>query len=116
MDVTAIVRSENKRPRIDHHALTTIVGDPCDPTFLASVFSGQDVVISTLGGRRPTNSATSVYYRSASAIVKAADGKDLERVLVISTALLFPSRTLFEKVLRLVARANVRSAFLIRLY
>jgi putative NADH-flavin reductase len=90
MDVTAVVRSASKQPDIRHEKLTVMVGDPCDAAFLKPVFRGQDAVISTLGGRRPTRSATSVYFRSADAIVEAAWDTGLKRVLVTSTALLFP--------------------------
>jgi putative NADH-flavin reductase len=110
MDVTAVVRSAGKQPGTRHDRLIFKVGDPCDPTFLKRVLRGQDVVISTLGGRSPTKTATSVYFRSASAIVEAARDTGLNRVLVTSTALLFPARTLLEKILRFVVPNVVRSA------
>lgn len=110
IDVTAVVRSPDKAPAIRHERLSVIVGDPCDPAFLKTVFPGQDAVISTLGGRAPTKAATSVYYRSAEAIVDAARETGLKRVLVTSTALLFPEQPLMGKVLRLVVPHVVRSA------
>lgn len=109
-DVTAVVRSHDKQPSIKHERLTATIGDPCNPEFLTKVFRGQDVVISTLGGRRPTKAATSVYFQSADAIVAAACDTGLKRVLVTSTALLFPPRTLVEKILSLIVRHIVRSA------
>ncbi|MEL6205160.1 MAG: NAD(P)-binding oxidoreductase [Pseudomonadota bacterium] len=109
-DVTAVVRSANKAPAIRDERLSVIVGDPCDPAFLKHVLLGQDVVISALGGRRPTKAATSVYYRSADAIVQAASDTSVKRVLVTSTALLFREQTLMGKLLRFLVPNVVRSA------
>ena len=104
-EVTAVVRSEVKRPSIQHANLTVAVGDPCDPGFLAETFAGKDAVISTLGGRAPTKKATSIYPRSAEAIVDAASQSGLKRVLVTSSALLFDTGRLIDKILvRLVHR------------
>jgi hypothetical protein len=105
-----VVRSASKQPDIRHEKLTVMVGDPCDASFLKRAFRGQDTVISTLGGRRPTRSATSVYFRSADAIVDAAWDTGLKRVLVTSTALLFPRRRLMDGILRSLVPNVVRSA------
>lgn len=110
MNVTAVVRSEEKRPDIRHERLSVMIGDPCDACFLKSALRGQDALISTLGGRRPTKAATSVYFRSAEAIVDAAWDTGLKRVLVTSTALLFPARRLTDKLLRILVPNVVRSA------
>lgn len=110
MNVTAIVRSEDKSPVIESDKLTTAVGDPCDPFFLAEIFQGKDAVISTLGGRIPTRKATSIYYRAAQAIVDAALKTGLKRILVTSTALLFPPRTLSDRILPLIVRHTAQSA------
>ena len=109
-DVTAIVRSEDKRLDLEDDNLTTMLGDPCDPNFLSRAFRGKDVVVSTLGGRTPTKTATSVYYRSAEAIVEAARDTGLKRVLVTSTALLFPPRSLLDRLLPMIVRNTVSSA------
>lgn len=110
MDVTAVVRSAKRAPDIQHRRLHVAVGDPCDPVFLTSVFRAHDAVISTLGGRLPTKAATSVYDRSARAIVDAASATGIKRVLVTSTALLFADQTLLGRILRLVVPNVVRSA------
>ena len=110
MFVTAVVRSDSKRPKVQHPNLKTVIGDPCDPTFLKTVLSGQDALISTLGGRAPTKSATSVYYRSVDAIVEAAWDTGLKRVVVTSTALLFPEQTMLGTLLRYLVPNVVRSA------
>lgn len=108
--VTAVVRSEDRRPNIDHDHLKVVVGDPCDPRFLAEVLRDQDALISTLGGRRPTKSATSIYYRSAQAIVEAARETGLKTVVVTSSALLFSTGRWVDKVLAFLVRNVVRSA------
>ena len=110
MEVTAVVRADHKRPKQQHPNLKTVVGDPCDPAFLKTVLCGQDALISTLGGRAPTKAATSVYYRSADAIVEAAWDTGVKRVLVTSTALLFPEQTLLGQILRYLVPNVVRSA------
>ncbi len=110
MDVTAVVRTADRRPDIQHDRLAVVVGDPCDPEFLKQVFRGQDAVVSALGGRLPTKAATSVYSRSADAIVSAAWETGLKRVLVTSTALLFREQTLAGRILRAIVPNVVRSA------
>ena len=108
--VTAVVRSENKCPKTQHPNLKTVVGDPCDAAFLKTVFEGHDALISTLGGRAPTKTATSVYYIAANAIVEAAKETGLKRVLVTSTALLFPNQPKLGAVLRFLVPNVTRSA------
>lgn len=110
LHVTAVVRDASKRPDVTHEHLRVLVGDPCDATFLAGAMAGQDALISTLGGRMPSKAATSVYYRSAEAIVAAAQETGLQRVLVTSTALLFEEQTLMGEVLRFVVPNVTRSA------
>lgn len=108
--VTAVVRSEEKRLATKHDRLNVIVGDPCNPKFLGKVFIGQDAVISTLGGKSPTRSATSIYWKSADAIVEAARNSGLKKVAVTSSALLFPRRGILDKILATLAGNVVRSA------
>lgn len=108
--VTAVVRSEARRPAIRHDRLTVVIGDPCDPKLLARAFRGQDAVVSTLGGRLPTKTAMSVYHLSAGAIAKAARDTGLKKVVVTSTALLFPPRRWVDRFLAIIARHAVRSA------
>ena len=110
MDVTAVVRSTGKKPTISHERLKFVVGDPCEGDFLKHTLRGQDAVISTLGGRRPTKAATSVYYRSADTLVDAACDNGLRRVLVTSTALLFREQNMMGKILRRLVPNVVRSA------
>ncbi|MEM0948740.1 MAG: NAD(P)H-binding protein [Pseudomonadota bacterium] len=99
MEVTAVVRSAKKMPANQNERLTVLIGNPCDKKFLKHVLHGQDAVISALGGRKPTRAATSVYYRSADALVDAAWETGLRRILVTSTALLFDGQTVAGKIL-----------------
>ncbi|WP_407494924.1 NAD(P)H-binding protein [Pseudooceanicola sp. MF1-13] len=108
--VTVVVRSDDKRPSIKHNHLDLVVGDPCNPKFLTQVFKGKDAVISTLGGRTPSKAATSVYWKSADAIVEAAWNAGLRKVAVTSSALLFPRTRLFDMLLATMVRNVVKSA------
>lgn len=108
--MTAIVRSEAKRPSLRHDRLRVMIGDPCDPKFLMHAFKGQDAVISALGGRSPTKTATSVYWKSADAITEAAWNSGLKRIAVTSTALLFPSDRFADRVLKRLVPNVVQSA------
>lgn len=108
--VTAVVRSDARRPIIQHDQLNVVVGDPCDPKFLSGVFPDQDAVISTLGGRTPTKKATSIYWMSADAIAEAAWNTGLRKVAVTSSALLFPPKRLVDRLLIIIARNVVQSA------
>ena len=67
-------------------------------------------MISTLGGRRPTKKATSIYHMSANAIARAAQDAGLKKVVVTSSALLFPRRRLLDKVLVSIVPNVVQSA------
>lgn len=73
------------------------------------MFRDHDAVVSALGGRLPTKAATSMYFRSAKAIVDTASTTGLKRVLVTSTALLFHDQTPLGKLLRFVVPNVVRS-------
>lgn len=110
IEVTAVVRCAKKHPGIRHERLTVAFGDPCDAEFLRPVFRGQDAIISTLGGRLPTKSATSVYHRSAHAMADAGSATGLARAVVTSTALLFPPERLSDRLLRRFVPNVVRSA------
>jgi nucleoside-diphosphate-sugar epimerase len=108
--VTAVVRSEAKRPSTAHGHLNVVIGDPCDPKFLTEVFRNQDVVISTLGGRYPTKKATSIYWMSANAITEAAWNTGVKNIVVTSTALLFPPKRWLDRLLAVLVRNVVQSA------
>jgi hypothetical protein len=58
----------------------------------------------------PTKTACTIYSESAIAIVEAMGECRVKRLLVTSTALLFPSEKLLDRFLRIVAKNNARSA------
>jgi putative NADH-flavin reductase len=88
--VTALVRVEGRLADVTHPNLCVEVGSPCDPGALASLLPGHDVVISTLGPRWPTQRAAAIYPDSARALVEAMPGSGVHRLLMTSSALLFP--------------------------
>lgn len=108
--ITAVVRSDDKRLGIRHSNLRVAVGDPCDPTFLVTIFEGQDAVVSALGGRSPTRRATSIYWKSADAIADAAVTSGLRKIAVTSSALLFPRKRLADRLLAALVPNVVQSA------
>lgn len=108
--VTALVRSEDRLADVNHPRLKVHVGNVCDPDALKQILPGHDVVISTLGPRTPTKAACAIYSESATAIVKAMKESGVNRLLVTSTALLFPSDKLIDRILGFIARHNARYA------
>lgn len=111
-DVTAVVRSKDKLADIDHPNLNVLAGDVCEPEALQQILPGHDVVISTLGPRSPTKAACRIYSDSAVAVVDSMQKCGISRLLVVSTALLFPSSKLLDRVLRFIARNNAHNASL----
>ena len=108
--VTALVRAEGKLGDVSHERLEIRVGNACDPKVLEAILPGHDVVISTLGPRLPTKAATAIYSDSATSIVDAMQGSDVNRLLVTSSALLFPSDRLLDGVLRRLTPNVVKEA------
>ena len=108
--VTALVRAEGRLAGLSHERLEVHVGSACDPKVLEALLPGQDAVISTLGPRRPTKASAAVYSGSASAIVDAMQGSGVNRLLVTSSALLFPSGRLLDRVLRRLTANVVKEA------
>ena len=108
--VTAVVRSPAKVPAVQSDRLKIAIGNPCDTGFLTPLLRGQDALISTLGGRRPTGKATDVYHLSAASIVDAAWNSGLKRVVVTSTALLFPPANWRDRLVAALVPNVVQSA------
>ena len=108
--VTALVRTAGKLDDVTHERLEVHVGDPCDPAVLNTLLPGHDVVVSTLGPRLPTKAATAIYSESAASIVQAMEGSDVRRLLVTSSALLFPGGGVLATVLRRLTPHVVRQA------
>jgi putative NADH-flavin reductase len=108
--VTAFVRAEDRLADMTHPQLSIRAGNVCDPNALKHILPGHDAVISTLGPRTPTKAACAIYSESATAIVAAMQECGVNRLLVTSTALLFPSDRLLDRILRFIARHNAHSA------
>ena len=108
--VTALVRAERKLADLSHERLDVHVGSPCDPRVLEALLPGHDVVISTLGPRRPTKASAVIYSESARSIVGAMQGSDVNRLLAMSTSLLFPSDRLLDHILRRIASHAMKEA------
>lgn len=109
-EVTALVRSSDSLGELKHERLKIRVGNVCDPEFLNSVFPGHDAVVSTVGPRMPTKKACRIYTDSANAITHAMEASGIKRVIITSTALLFPMVKLSDRMIRLIARNNFRAA------
>jgi putative NADH-flavin reductase len=108
--VTALVRAEDRLADVTHSRLKVHVGNVFDPNVLKAIIPGHDVVISTLGPRMPTRDACAIYSGSATAIVEAMQECGTNRLLVTSTALLYPSDKLLDRILGSIARHNARNA------
>lgn len=108
--VTALVRTKDSLTDVSHSQLNLHIGNVCDANCLKEVLPGHDIVVSVLGPRMPTKAACSIYSESAIAIVEAMKGSGVNRLLVTSTALLFPSNKLLDRVLGFIARHNASHA------
>ncbi|MEQ9495316.1 MAG: SDR family oxidoreductase [Deltaproteobacteria bacterium] len=108
--VTALVRAEDRLADLDHERLRVQVGSPCDPAVLEPLLVGQDAVVSVLGPRWPTRDATAIYPDAATAIVEAMQRSRVRRLVVTSSALLFPARDVLARVLQCLVRGVVADA------
>lgn len=108
--VTGLVRSADSLKSFQHERLTVENGDVSDPAFLRRVFRGHDAVVSTVGPRATSKAACSIYPDSAAAIVEAMLTSGLKRVLVTSTALLFPPSGIIDHVVHKIAKNNQEAA------
>jgi putative NADH-flavin reductase len=98
--VTAVVRAADRLADVRHPRVTVRVGSPCDPSVLVPLLPGHDVVVSVLGPRWPSKNAAAIYPDSAAAIVEAMQRSSVDRLLVTSSALLFPDDGFFVSALR----------------
>lgn len=108
--VTALVRGEDRLADVSHQRLETFVGNPCDPGVLKALLPGHDAVVSVLGPRRPSKAASAIYPESAAAIVEAMHRSEVDRLLVTSSALLFPDAGLLAGLLRRLMPGIVQAA------
>lgn len=108
--VTVLVRDKDAMSDIYHPKLSIFEGDVCDFDTLNSILPGHDLVISTLGPRLPTKKATTIYSRATENIIKAMRHSSVKRLIVTSTALLFNNTGIIERILRIIARYNIKHA------
>lgn len=108
--ITALVRIKDTLIDVCHERLEVRFGDISKPNVLNDILPGHDVVISTLGPRKPTKAACRIYSKSATTILDAMQESGVRRLLLTSTALLFPSNKFSDRVLRWIAKNNVREA------
>ena len=95
---------------VAHERLQVRVGSACDPEFLTRVALGHDALVSTLGPRWPTRAAAAVYAESGAAIADAAAAAGIDRVLITSSALLFPTPAWTTRMLKALVRPIVDGA------
>lgn len=105
--VTAFVRSPGKlRPR---SGLTIVAGDPADPAALTKALPGHEAVLSALGAAprealRPSTLMTDL----ARSTVRAMQATGVERIGIVSAAVLFPEKGLFFAFFRWLLRHHAR--------
>jgi putative NADH-flavin reductase len=90
--VTAFVRSPQKITRSEP-ALAVIGGDPRKAPSLAEAMRGHDAVLSALGPR-PTEALTgsTLLRETAATTLEAMQSAAVERLVIVSSAMLYPSR------------------------
>ena len=108
--ITAVVRNKESLDDINQPLLEVIEADATNAEQLRPIILNHETIISTLGPKTPRENDCTIYSRSASAITEAANNQTSRRLLVISTALLFPNNSLFNKILCFIARHNVAHA------
>lgn len=109
-EVTALVRTEGQLAELDDPRLRIHIGHATDPAVLTALVPGHDVVVSTLGPRKPTRQACRVYSESARALVTAMAGSGVQRLLVTSSALVSEEGDWLGWLLRRVVPNVVRHA------
>lgn len=93
-EVTAYVRSPEKITR-RHPMLTVIRGDPRHPDQLVKAIQGHDAVLSALGVRPPLAFRPHpVVQECAAATVEAMTRTGVQRLVLVSAAVLFPMKGL----------------------
>jgi uncharacterized protein YbjT (DUF2867 family) len=104
--ITAFVRAPEKLS--PHGGLTVVRGDPRDAAALAAAAAEHDVMISALGPR--TRHDEALMPACVDSLVTASRDADVRRVLLVSSALLFPGTGLAGAVFRWLLRGSLRGA------
>jgi putative NADH-flavin reductase len=109
-DVTAFVRSPGKISRRDAR-LAVVEGDVLDAKVMAAALAGHDAVISALGPA-PRNAVlgTTLMRDSAFSTLSAMKAAHVRRLLVVSSALLFPGGSLAVGFFRALIGHHVRDS------
>jgi putative NADH-flavin reductase len=100
-EVTAFVRAPDRLPR--HERLRVVRGDPRQVEGLAAAMPGHDAVVSALGQR--TKEDRAILSDAARSTLAAMNEGGVARLLVVSSALLFPKMGLLAAFLRIVLAA-----------
>ena len=108
--ITAVVRNKESLNDINHPLLEVIEADATNSEQLRPIIANHETIISTLGPKTPRGKDCEIYSKSASTITNASKDQSPKRLLVISTALLFPKDNLLKKILGFIARHNVAHA------
>jgi nucleoside-diphosphate-sugar epimerase len=107
-EITAFVRSPAKITRRDAR-LVVMPGDPRDATSMASALTDHDVVVSALGPSiAEALHPSTLLYDCARSTVTAMDRARVDRLLVVSSALLFPGGPLYFGFFRWMIRHHLR--------
>src|SRR5262249_54572406 len=89
--VTAFVRSPEEPGR--RGGLAIVKGDPLEAAAMDAVLPGHDAVLSMLGPRpREALTGTTLLERSAASAIAAMGRASVARLVVVSSAMLFPVR------------------------
>ena len=117
-EVTAFVRSPQKIHRKDAR-LKIKAGDPHSVEQLAAALPGHDVVLSALGVRPPTAFRPHTLVEDcAASTVLAMQRSGVNRILLVSAAVLFPQRGLmfafFRRVLKHISRDLAQAEDILR--
>lgn len=106
-NVIALVRSPDKL-KVRHDKLQVVVGDPRNAEHLAHSLRGQDAVLSALGAA--TRDPTTLCGDAARSTIKAMGETGVRRLLVVSSALLFPDVAFPGALFRFIFRNVLRDA------
>ena len=106
--VTAYVRSPDKITRKDP-GLRVVKGNPMDAAEMAKALPGHDAVITALGAAPGEVLKPHTLMRDgAAATVSAMQQAHVQRLLMVSAALVFPSKNIFYKLGGFILREHIK--------
>lgn len=105
--ITAFVRSPQKLAPTP--GLTIVAGDPLDPTSLAAALPGHDAVLSSIGPHpREAFRPSTLLTDSARATIQAMHTAGVDRLAIVSAAVLFPQKGAYFAFFRWLLRHHAR--------